>query len=175
MYELVTVNPYVMEFGLLDLAKEHLRVEFDRDDEFIKSCVKRAVREVESQTNAVINPATYLWHEPTPSYNPEHREWEYRIDKNPVRRVYWMDNLIETDLPTRTNGLFTWMQKPPSDEVYIEAGFEEAIDIQPEILSVVLMYVAAMYENREAIQQGRLYALPNFDGKLMTGIWRPSA
>ena len=46
---------------LLTLAKEHMRVDHSEDNNFIKSCIARAIANIEQRNEVTINPTTVRW------------------------------------------------------------------------------------------------------------------
>lgn len=173
---------------LLDVAKTQMRVEFSRDDDYIKLCIARAIDFFERLTEMSVNPVTFDWvpvsginidgvpayvlnWQPAPSFTAVTNDADktdvtdqYAIfgDDNPdVYGIRWISPVAEP-----------WPSATPLFE--ITAGYASADDLPPGILSFILEAASWYYEYREAS------AMPGVDGvpylnQLLTAYWVPRA
>lgn len=162
---------------LLAPAKEQLRVEFDRDDEFIRVALSRAISEIEPLVNFDIF-ATLSYAEVQPANCVQ-------LDRTPIFRI---DQCQDDDCMHTTTVDIRYMeggnQHNPSRAVLnavgttgklmIRSGYEHANQLPPNLVSAILMQVGSLYENREAVQQGTYHALPDQTQRVLSGLWRPS-
>lgn len=67
MLKRTVYNATAIPTSYLDLVKTHCRVDFETDDDYLKSAIRRAVGLIERTTSFLIAPSTYEW---TPGYTP---------------------------------------------------------------------------------------------------------
>jgi len=172
MLKLQTIDFQALPVGLLSAVKQHVRVEFARDDGYLTEATARAIAEVESVTNLSINPATWVW-QPSlcePSWN--------KVPKAPVRQVDILDNAgqVVSTIELVYNGTTAYLPDTAdqSGTYQIQCGYLAVADIPPVVLNPILMLVGTLYEHREAVQMGTFTELPDMANRLLSGLWRPS-
>jgi hypothetical protein len=171
--ELVDIDIDVLPYQMLPTVKEHLRVDFDRDDQYIRGCIARAISEVQAVTDISINPATYKWGW-TDGRNCSARREE--VPKWPVRRVFTKDATgTETTIPVVRYENRTFITGGHSSrDLLVDCGYKNIQQITPHVMSAILMLTGTLYEQREAVQAGSFHELPDMARRLFTGLWRPA-
>jgi hypothetical protein len=56
----------------------------------------------------------------------------------------------------------------------LDVGYATESQILPAVRNPILMLTGALYEQREAVQQGTFTELPDMARRLMSGVWIPS-
>jgi len=174
MLELLTVDFDLLPAQLLCAAKEHLRVEYDRDDGYIKGAISRAIGEVESVTDITVNPSTYEWE---PIFCRGQR-LPVQIPKVPVRNLFILDvdgNQEQVLFNVYENTAFLPDTYYGTKQKYlIEAGFSDLSQMAPVVANAIFMITGTLYENRESLQFGSMNELPDMARRLLSGLWRPA-
>jgi hypothetical protein len=158
---------------LLPYVKEHLRVEFARDDGYIEDAIARAIDEVEAATDLSIHYATWKWTLP--------KCGRLEVPKTPVRELRLPDgtlldeNLVEMfyggpDEP----GKIVLKSGLPYEWVHLDVGYAEVAQIPPRIITAIFSLTGDLYENREAVTMGSYSRHPELLRRMLTGLWRPS-
>lgn len=161
---------------LLPAAKEQLRVEFSRDDDFIRTVLDRAIGEIENAVNfdIVETETAFMISESAPCYI---------VDRVPILRVEICDQGTCTDLPDDNIHGGNLANPTPAklnlsgftfDKLIVHSGYRDPATIPPALLSAILMQVGHLYENRESVQMGNYNLLPDTTQRLLSGLWRPS-
>ena len=179
MLELILTDLDLLPDQILPAAKAHCRVDFDRDDQYIRGAIGRAIGEVESATNISVNPCTYRWN--------GYRECGGRgeIPKTPCRAAYYFDDtgarvdvaLLRDEnrawLPDARVVRYYWVTDP-GKEYFLECGYSDFHQITPVVMNAILFLTGTLYENRESLQFGSINELPDMTRRLLSGLWRPS-
>ena len=175
MQKLVCINKNYLRLPdqLLPFAKEHLRVEFDRDDGYIKESIAQAIDEVESATNISIHFATWKWWLPKCGC--------LEVPKTPVRCIRLADStVIDENLVTSfyggpdEPGRITLDHTVSEEFVFLDVGYAEKIQVPPRIITAIFALVGDLYENREAVMMGNYSPHPELSRRMTTGLWVPS-
>lgn len=160
---------------LLPAMKEQSRVEFTRDDEFLKTALARAISEIEAQTNLSIFEAHWNWSDIKSCGSGQF----IRLPKAPVCGVLDTSGApVTVDFTCERGGLgnpaFVKVSGLPS-EVVLVAGYKQVAELPPRLVSVILERTATIYEFRESAQMGgALNEMPSFDTRMIAGLWVPS-
>lgn len=178
MLELLSANFDTLPADLLPEAKEHMRVEFDRDDDYIRGCVARAIAEVEACTDLTLTPSEWLW-APDPCDWQVMRATRYgpKIPKTPTRQVFTVDLAgVQTDIPLTRFESSAYLPKSNRSltDIHILAGYENKQQMPPSVMNPLLLIAGTLYETRESLQFGSLSELPDMTRRLLSGLWRPS-
>ena len=159
---------------LLCTAKQQCRVEFDRDDNFIKQAIARAIGEMEAATNISIFNQLWEWDiTDTGVINPV-------LQKNPVRRVMVDDgagNWVDTTAVELGDPFYfgrSRVLEPYATKYRFEAGYGVVECMPPTLVNPILLITAHIYENRESVQFGSLNELPDMTRRILTGLWLPT-
>jgi len=167
MLKLISSDFDILPSQILPAAKEHLRVEFDRDDQYIKGAIARAIAEIESVTDLTINSSQWQW-QPTSCYTTRY----IRIPKIPVRQLLDSD-LQEVEIIW--NDPIGYIEGSKiGNRFTIVAGYADIKQLPPAVMNAILMLTGTLYEQREAVQAGSFNELPDMANRLMAGLWRPS-
>jgi len=188
---LVSVDRTALPASLLPLAKTHMRVEFSRDDEYIKLCLARGIDFFERTTELVVNPTKWEWVPWLGAGITLPNEaggygWQIPFQPAPTWKVYDVKNGVDISAgfsmlayaPADQYGV-RWLvasagQPTASPFVDITLGYADAASMPPGILGFVLEAAGWYYENRE------IGPMPGVDGvsylnQLLTGYWVPRA
>lgn len=171
---------------LLDIAKSHLRVEFDRDDDYITLTISRAIDFFERATGLQVFPASYNW-EPTLSYTRDGEQF-FALPFQPApSKFVVMDGAtdISNQFAIRSIGgdpdvfaprAFVALQPPMAagQVVAVTVGYTDAEGMPPGILSFVLEATSWFYENRDAGPMPGADGVPYLN-QLLTAYWVPKA
>jgi hypothetical protein len=168
MMQLISIDFDILPTQLLPVVKEHLRVEFDRDDEYIKGAVARAIAEVESVTDITVNPSTWQW-QPSNCYLTTRY---LRVPKTPVREVLDETGAAADIIWNAPSAYLNGTQR--NQKFTISAGYVDVKEIAPALMNVIFLLTGTLYEQREAVQAGSFNELPDMANRLMAGLWRPS-
>ena len=165
--KLLTIDFDKLPAELLCAAKAHLRVEFDRDDQYIRGALGRAIAEVESVGNLSVNPAEWEW---TPG------SWgacnSHRLPKHPVR--YLRDTATGQDIDLLWDENTAYLRREHNGTFNLGVGYADASSIPPVVVNAILMLTGTLYEQREAVQAGTFNELPDMANRLLAGLWRPA-
>lgn len=161
---------------MLPLAKSHMRIDHAEDDDYIMSCIARAIARFESTNGATLNPTTVIW-------TPAAADFVGTGATLPVRPVSTFTAMAgATDVTADYSIVLKW------DDIYgipiqllrgasaggltvtLEAGFTEDT-LRPEVLDVVLRHAAHLYEHREILAPGNEYVSP--DLRIDATWWMP--
>lgn len=164
----------VLPTGLLPEAKQQMRVEFARDDEFIKGCIARAIAEVEAVTDLTIAPSTWIWKVDACDCQSNHYGY-WRVPKTPVQTVSAVDAAgLQTPVEVYWIEGTAYITGTVGGQYVIEAGYPTKAQMPPAVLNPILLIAATLYETRESMQFGSIHEIPDMARRLMSGLWRPS-
>jgi len=176
-YRVVKVERTETAEALLDTAKAHMRVEFERDDEYIKLCVIRAIDMMERFSGARIFKTEALW---TPYLVGS--AWAYQTPLQPIASFTATANNVDVSnayaLESASEVEPVWLYKigglafDAGIEVALVAGYEPE-QIPPMYLDPVLRMAAHLYEHRESVDATNLMQIPGWANDLMCGTWIP--
>jgi hypothetical protein len=169
MIRLISINFDYLPAQLLPVVKEHLRVEFNRDDAYIEGAIARAIAEIESITDLSINPSVWQW-QPSNCYLMTRY---LRIPKTPIREVLDSKGSV-VELVWNAPAAYLDNSYSRNQKFTIHAGYSELQQIAPAVMNVIFLLTGTLYEQREAVQAGTFNELPDMANRLMAGLWRPS-
>lgn len=183
----LSIDRAALPTELLALAKAQMHIEFDRDDELIKSFIARAIDKFEMWNEFSVNPAVWEW-SPT-SWSSIAMSGGYvtafqvPIQPQPALSAVTVDGIdaladwsirgagnpdtfgVSYLLPSTAGG-------NGSPMVTLGAGYDSLADLPPGILDVLMRATAWLYENREISQMPGMDDHPYLNS-LLTGHWRP--
>lgn len=170
---------------LLDLAKTHMRVEFTRDDDYIKLALRRAIDFFERITELNVFGSQWDW-VPEQSVSVDGVSayiltWQpapsFKAFTNDVAATEVTDQFAIFGDPEPDGFGMRWISpvvtpEPATPLFKITAGYADADSMPPGILSFVLEAASWFYEYREA------GPMPGADGvaylnQLLTAYWVP--
>jgi uncharacterized phiE125 gp8 family phage protein len=176
-YDVTSVDRTALPAAMLDIAKQHIRVTWTTEDDYIKLCLVRAIDLVERHSGASIFPRAVSW---TPDLVP--LAWVYRFPLQPVATWKAFNDLTEVTTEyeisvgssVRPVYLVHSDQSVPADGVRIDftTGFAYA-DMPPQYLDPILRIAAQLYAYRESIDVSGLSAIPGWANDLLVGNWIP--
>lgn len=178
MLTLKSVDFSVLPDQMLDQVKAHMRVEFTRDDDYIRGCIARAIAEVEAATDISIAPAIYLWTLDEQCclelvYCCSSRGW--RIPKTPVRLVTEDIGGVQTQVDILQDQMYAYLPRDAGSGPYtLAVGYGAITEMAPSVVSPILMIAATLYETRESLQAGMLPEVQDMARRLFSGLWCPS-
>lgn len=152
---------------LLVPAKQHMRVEWAYDDDFIKSVLARAIARFEQTNGVAINPATWEW-TPTTAEFCACCQNRARVPVTPVKSFtakladatdVSANFTITTDSTYGVPILFMNGAYAAGMVVELVSGFDAAMP--GGVLDVVLRNAAHLYEHREILIPGTEFVAPD--------------
>jgi hypothetical protein len=171
---------------LLDITKQHLRVEFDRDDDYISLAIIRAIDFFERITEVGVFPTEWDWI-PGPGVAGTSPEYLYHLPFQPEPGFTVTDSLgtditdqfeIRSTVPPDEYGprLFVALvgAMEPTQVVKITTGYATLDDLPPGILNFVLEATSWFYEYRDAGPMPGADGVPYLN-QLLTTYWVPRA
>ena len=151
--------------ALLVTAKQHMRIDGDRDDEFILSVLKRAIGRFEDKNGATLNKATWKW---TPAQT-EFCSGRARVPVTPVTSftaaladdtVVTADYAITSESVTGVPILYLVGPYASGVVLTLETGF--SVDtLPPSVLDQVLRNAAHLHEHREILVVDQPFVAPD--------------
>lgn len=176
-YAITAIDRVTLPTDLLLVAKQQMRVEFDRDDEFIKLCLARAIDQVERFTGARIFKTEMDWWPELTGM------WAYETPAQPVTEFEVMlgaedisDN-FHLRLGSPVDPVFLIHSDetafPVDCEIVLVLGFASGDTVPPMYLDPILRIAAHLYEHRESIDATNLMAIPQWANDLLSGTWIP--
>lgn len=168
--------------ALLDTAKTHMRVEFARDDDYIKLCLKRAIDFFERTTGMMVNPATYDW-APGPGATID-GQYVYEFPFQPEPSFVVKDENsadISSQFSIRGPGspdefgvraFVGSVAYATTNSTVVTVGYEDQDALPPGILNFVLQAASWFYEYREAGPMPGADGVPYLN-QLLTAYWVP--
>jgi hypothetical protein len=173
--KLVTQDLTALPTALLADAKQHMRIDWTYDDEFVKSVLARAIGRFEQINGVGLNVATYEW---SPA------DVEFRNGRAPVPVTPVTDFTAETTATPDATASYTIT----TDSVfgvpllYLNGAFASGLvltlqtgfaALPPPVLDIVLRNAAHLYEHREILVPGIEFVAP--DMRIDATWWVPSA
>ena len=164
---------------LLPIAKQHMRVDFDDDDEIIKRYLAYAIASIENELGWTIEQADVVWSPvliadvsryPTPvqpvsdfvaTVGPDDVSAAFELQSTSKVSPVW---LVHTDGTAFPEGI----------AITLTAGFT-ADTLPPDIEAIVLQVAATYYEYRESVTALNLDPMPYWLRTLLDGLWIPRA
>lgn len=171
---------------LLEVFKSHVRVEFDRDDVYLKLVLTRAIDLFERLTEFRVFGAEYAWtpDSMTPGGQPEPfpiipvSSWEALApdgvtDISAQFKFYGVtgiDNQVTPQLIQFLAGN-TWAA---GNAIHLTVGFADMDALPPGVIDVTFRIGAHMYENREITSLTGVDQMnPGYFNSLLGGFWQP--
>lgn len=177
-YQITNVDRAGFAEALLSLAKSHMRVEFARDDEYIKNCIIRAADMMERFSGARIVKAAADWFPAIVT-----SAYVHQVPLQPVASFTAMAGGVDVSadfrIRSRTAVDPVFLEHidrtafPPGIEVALVLGYASATEIPPMYLDPILRMAAHLYEHRESVDQTNLMAIPQWANDLLCGTWIP--
>jgi hypothetical protein len=196
----VSIDRATLPAAILPLAKQHMRVDFTRDDEYITNCVQRALDQFQRLTQWNVFGQIWTWRisEVAISYDclsiaypnvmPFTSAWtvpigpvtshEVAIDSIDVTTNYELWSNTDRDtygtsymIQTGTVGI----PDPAVDPIPVAAltvGYEGLDDVPPALLDCILRMSAWYYENREMVAMPGVDVMDYFNS-LLAAYWVP--
>lgn len=188
--EIVSKEMTQLPVDLLDIAKQHMRVDFTDDDELIKGFVGASIDFFEVFSGLSIFDTEAIW---TPN---EYDRWEdggqrVRCPIQPVRS-WTATDADDTDVSAnyrisgtsfgsgRAAGSYLSLKQGFSTVLVgtgisfaITAGYDDKGKIPPSMLNIILRSAARLYEDRESTTDDALKDVPDWFFELMAGNWVP--
>lgn len=183
-YSITAVDYAALPAALLDIAKQHMRVDFTDDDDLIERYLASAIAHVELVSGWRIFPTIVSWFPTLIS-----TAYAYRTPLGPVASFLVM--LDEPAPPTDISNQFaiitdtpvtpSWLSKkdktafPTPITMTLNVGYTDADKLPPNMSDVILRIAASLYENRETVSQPSLTQVPFWMNDLIVGLWIPRA
>lgn len=174
------INYTTLGTALLPQVKTHCRVDFDHDDEFLKSATARAIQQFENETETKVFAASFAW-------APADAEFSKGGAQSPISPVKSFtadaggtdvsaDYAFETASAIDGAGTFYLVGTMQSGLVVtIGTGYADAAAIPPGILDKILQMTATYYENRELFLPSGQFLNPLGLRQQIAGYWLPKA
>jgi uncharacterized phiE125 gp8 family phage protein len=154
--------------SLLALAKSHLRVDHVSDDSYIRHCIFRAIGRLEGKYGVTINATTAIW---TPA-TTEFDSTGATLPARPASSFTAVAGQPPADASANYSLLLKW------DDIYgvpiqilkgaaasglsvtLKLGFTDET-LPAELVDLILLQTAHLYENREILTPDKPYAMPD--------------
>lgn len=178
VYHVRDIDWETLPAALLPVAKQHMRVEFSRDDEYIKLCLKRAIEYFELYSGQLVFKASVDW-------SPAARQAAFvqcpvlPVSDQSAKDAEGLD--VSADYKIVQVGSATVYPRFASVNgssirdgiaVILAVGFDDVVKMPPEILDKVLRIAATLYENRETVTTP-IQTMPFWLNDLLIGSWVP--
>lgn len=180
--ERISIDRTALASELLPLFKSHCRVEFSRDDDYLKSALTRALDIFERLTEFHVFAASFVWSLPSGVAGsvevPLQPIDDFVVtdqDGGDVSADFELVGTVGTDQMARQ-----WLQPvagaswPSLAVVTLATGYETGADLPPGILDICFRIGAFLYENREMVSIGGVDVAP-YANSLITAYWVPRA
>jgi hypothetical protein len=172
---------------LLPMFKTHVRVEFDRDDDYLKLCLVRALDFFERTTEFRVFVAQYAWTpepftaggDPVPFPIQPISEWAAQTaggtdTSTHYRFIGTMD--IDNQTVPQLLQLLKGEEMTEGENITFAVGFADKDSIPPGVVDVGFRIGAHLYENREITSLTGVDQMnPGYFNSLLSGFWRPKA
>lgn len=162
--------------ALLPLVKSHCRVLFSDDDELLKSYTAQAISYAEKVWGFRVFSVDVSWvPEPSGSARYETPTWpistfaatsggldvaaDYQLEMTSMVEPWWLAK-IDGDV------------FPADILVTLTAGYADATQMDPAMLSAILRVASGLYENREPVGFTGGF-VPSWINDLLSGLWVP--
>lgn len=155
--------------ALLTIAKQHMRVDWPYDDDFIKSVVARAVARFEQVNGVSLNASTWEWKPASTDFSNDRA----RVPVTPVKTFTAAagaaaDN-VSASFSIVTNSTYgvpiLFMLGAYQDQltVTLQTGFDTSAGepLPPPVLDIVLRNAAHLYEHREILLPDQEFVSPD--------------
>lgn len=184
-----TYDVAALAASMLDGFKVHVRVDHDDDDQYLQDTLGRAIAQIERRSGISIAPQTFRWIPKVEELGSQF--WlplEERLSLVPVFGVadFTADRggvdvsdqytLVGDVSPNafaqlrlvRPGGLYA------GDVIMLEAGFETAAEVPPEVEDVIYRYGAYLYEFRESSAASSVTSqMPEWFNEALGTLWAP--
>jgi hypothetical protein len=158
---------------LLSPAKEHMRVDHSEENNFIKSCIARAIANIEQRNEVTINPTTVLWTISAASFV----SGAVSVPVTPAESAVVMSG--EDDVSTDYSLALKWGSIHGVPIMVLEGsaaalsatltcGFDSIDTLPPALLDKIMRITAHLYEHREILIPGREFVAPDY---LLDATW----
>jgi hypothetical protein len=184
--KILAIDIEALPARLLDEAKQHLRVDGSYDDNFIKSCIARAISKFQNMSGTTLNATTVLW---------KPRSGEF-IDNAATLPVIPITEFIAEAGEPLTDVTASYAIELKWDGIHgvpiqrlvgafadglaltLEAGIPGGppgpppdLDITPAVQDIIFRHTAHLFEHREILIPGKEYMAPDLAGDLTW--WAP--
>ena len=176
-YTVTSIKRDELATELLVTAKAQMRVEFDRDDNFIKLCIIRATDMMERFSGARIFQTEATW---TPYVSGS--GWAYQVPLQPISNFVATANSIDVSAAyaIRSASEVEPVYLVKTDQTPFDAGLSVALvagyaanAVPPMYLDPILRMAAHLYEHRESVDATNLMLIPQWANDLLCGTWIP--
>jgi uncharacterized phiE125 gp8 family phage protein len=177
-YTILTVDRDALPANLLPLAKQHLRITFDDDDETLTHYLRHAIRQFENFSGWQISMAEVEWLPETAGQacvsSPIQPVSGFTVDDAgvDVSADYELRTGLDMTAPVflcrKDDAAF-----PAGIKVGLVAGYVDADDLDPAAESAVLRIAATLYEHRESVTTLSVEQMPFWMNDILCGIWVP--
>lgn len=175
----VSQDIVTLPYGLLSVAKSHLRIDGTYDDHLIVTKLQQSINWFERVTGVSVNPVTYIW-------KPAQIDFNYVTGSAPVpvspvnsftaavgasnvtaNYEIGTDSLFGVEISTLVG---TWES---GLTVTIPSGAASAMEIDPGITDIILRYLSHLYEHREILVPGMEAQTPGWMTDVVATYWKP--
>jgi uncharacterized phiE125 gp8 family phage protein len=177
-YVIRDVDYATLPDALLPTAKQHMRVEFARDDDYIKLCLKRAIEYFQLYSGQLVFAAKVDWSPlatragfvtcPVLPVSDQTAKDAEGTDVTADYKVVQIGSSTVYPLFATISG----SALPGGLAVILIVGFDDVAKMPPEILDKILRIAATLYENRETVTTP-IQTMPFWLNDLLIGSWVP--
>lgn len=170
---------------IMPLLKSHCRVEFSRDDEYLKQVAARAIDLFERLTGAGIFGRVYDWSVAMSEGQAAGSAWRWPGPVVPFTGFTAMDGSVDVSaeylITAETSDIIgpTWLERAAGQPAAVptltaKSGYATVEAVPPGVLDFVLRAGAWLYEYREAGMMPGADMLA-YGNSLLAAQWRPRA
>jgi len=167
--------------ALLPVAKQHMRITWATEDDYVKLCVARAIDMVERHSGCRIFKIEATWTPLVAGNAPA-----YQIPFQPVSTTF-IATLPDSTVVTTSYQIVggpeliapIFMHKKDGGAfdggVYFAliGGYTDEATIPPQFLDPILRIAAHLYEHRESVDTSGYATIPQWANDLLMGNWIP--
>jgi hypothetical protein len=178
-YSYTSVDRSSLPDAMLDMTKEHLRVDFPDDDNSIKLYLAWAIAYVQNFTGLQVFGANV-------AFKPAGGTYRCECPVKPVGKTFTAADAVgdvtaDYLLTTASLTESAWLSRVDSGLVpagvtfALVTGYEDPEEMDPALHGNITRIAATLYLNRESISSLSLDQVPFWMNDMLSGLWIPRA
>lgn len=178
-YVITAVDVAVLPPLLLPAVKEHLRIDFNTDDDDLKIKIAAAIRMYEHKTGLLVNPVTAMWN---PVLNGT--SVAYASPLQPLTVFVALDGdalVVTSEYQVRSAALTSpyYLERvdgavfPAGTHFELTLGYATLAEIPADMLMSIFRITGSLYEFRQTMDVASPDLMPMLLDDLLVGTWVP--